>query len=616
MTASNASWINFLRKYGPLATNDNMYDETIEKSRVRAGVDPIVLPTPYLDEAIQCLVGAKPRSVVLCGTAGDGKTYYCRQIWERLGGSHEDWADESRSSNGMYSLRWDDRNIHIIKDLSEVKKGIVKTTLAKISKDLLDAKSSELYVIAANHGQLHEQWLGVIESTAAQRVWESIEDQLIDGKTSSSIPVRLFDLSKRPASISMEKVFDAVLGHKRWGNCESCHLHSGLSVCPILENRKRLHEGEQGALFRRRLIALMELNSQNNQHVPIRHQLMLVANILLGHSGAKNGLLSCADVEGVQREGSGWKASPYGNAVGENLTVRARRNREVFEKLDRLGLGNETSNKIDRLLTLGADDPDLRTDYDTLLGNDLVYGATVPWIRAQAAYLENGLYEDAADELSFKKQLRLQRQRLFFTVPDSRLSDYDTWHLTVYQNAPAFLALLDLINQGGQPPTEIVRRLVRGLNRIFTGELVEVSDTLILASAGSYSQARTNLLYEGEIAVRPSRGESITIVAVAPRKMALRIQLTKSDLLRPIDLPLTVLRFEFLTRVSDGALPSSFSLECYEDVLSFKSRVLASFEERRALEGEETHSGELSLRFIDLMDDGRIRSHAVEVRSL
>jgi hypothetical protein len=613
MSPPNASWINFLRKYGPLATNDNMYDETIEKSRLRAGVEPIELPTPYLDEAIECLRSAAPKSVILCGTAGDGKTYYCRKIWERLGGSSNDWTDDARASNGMHSLAVGDRQVHIIKDLSEVNKAIVKTTLARISKDLLDPVSRELYVIAANHGQLHEQWLSIMEMPSAHRVWQSIEDQLVDGTTSSGVPIQLFDLSKRPSAVSMKHVFEAVLGHKRWGACDTCDLRAGSAPCPILENRRRLYEGDSGALFRRRLLDLMELNSQNNQHIPVRHQLMLVANILLGHSEAKNGLMNCGDIEQLQRGGTVWKASPYGNAVGENLSPRARRNREVFEKLDRLGLGHETSNRIDRLLTLGADDPDLKADYDLLLGSDPTYGATVPWVRAQAAYLENGLYEEGEEDASFKKQLRLQRQRLFFTVPESKADEYEIWHLTVYQNAPSFLALLKLLCAGGQAASETVRKLVRGLNRIFTGELVEVSDTLVLATAGSYSQARTNLLYEGEISVRPHRGESVTLVSLAGRTIALRVQLARSTELQPVDLLLTVLRYEFLTRVADGALPSSFSLECYEDVLSYKSQVLSAYETRRKLDGEEMREGELTLRFIDLMDDGRVRAHAVEV---
>jgi hypothetical protein len=36
-------------------------------------------------------------------------------------------------------------------------------------------------------------------------------------------------------------------------------------------------------------------------------------------------------------------------------------------------------------------------------------------------------------------------------------------------------------------------------------------------------------------------------------------------------------RFEFLVRVAQGALPSSFSKECNEDVLAFKTQVLSEY---------------------------------------
>ncbi len=45
-----------------------------------------------------------------------------------------------------------------------------------------------------------------------------------------------------------------------------------------------------------------------------------------------------------------------------------------------------------------------------------------------------------------------------------------------------------------------------------------------------------------------------------------------------IDFPLHLTRYEFLLRVADGALPSSFSKECNEDVLAFKSQVLSRFD--------------------------------------
>lgn len=612
MVLPNSAWINFLRKYGPSAANDNMYDETIERSRRRAGVDPLVLPTPFLDDAFRCLIAESPVSVVLTGTAGDGKTYYCRQLWERLGGTPEDWADDSKASEGMYIVRRDGRDIHIIKDLSEVEKSMARTVLAKISKDLADGNTSRLYVIAANHGQLYEQWLPILAMPAAYAVWECIEDQLVEGATDSSIPVRLFDLSRRPAAESMKAVLTAMLEHPRWSQCEGCVLKDRSPPCPIINNRRRLQGAAEGYEFRNRLVQLMELSTQNNQHIPVRQQLMLVSNILLGHADAKDGLMACGEVESIQSAGTIWKATPYGNAVGENLSPRKRRNREIFEKFERLGLGHETSNRIDRLLTVGGDDPELKSDYEALLGNDAMYGATAPWVRARAAYLENGDYEDEEDSLSFKTQLRLARQRLFFTLPADRARQYGVWELTVYQNAETFLSVIETVRSGRAPPAELVKQLVRGLNRVFTGALLEVNDSLVLATAGSYSQARTNLLYEAEISVRPSRGEVVTLVERPPRGISLRVQLMRGDELSPEDLPLTALRFEFLARVAEGALPSSFSLECYEDILAYKTRVLSALERRREIEGE-AHGEGLTLKFIDVMDDGRVRPHDVEV---
>ena len=615
MLPPNASWINFLRKYGPLATNDNMYDETIERSRQSAGIEPIELPTPFLDEAIACLTATPPMSVILTGTAGDGKTYYCRKIWERLHGDPAHWANDAHASNGMYRLNVGGRELCIIKDLSEINKNIVRTVLAAITRDFIDRSAKRLYVVAANHGQLYEQWFGSVNTDASRQVWSAIEDQLVDGRSNADIPVRLFDLSKRPAAESLQRVIASVVDHPRWSKCGDCELRQQPRVCPIYENRTRLREGEAGALFRDRLAQLVELKSQNGRHISVRHQLMLTANMLLGHEDGKNALIGCADVANIQRAGTVWKASIYGNAFGENLTPRVRRNRDVFEKLERLGLGQETSNRIDQLLTVGADDPNLLPDYTTLVGSDPVYGTTSPWRAAQAAYLEQGTFGASEEDETFAKQLRLQRQRLFLSMPSSYGQRYDLWHLTVYQNGQLFLDTLSSVTAGRSVPVDVTRRLVRGLNRVFTGELVEESDTLVIASSGSYSQSRTNLLFEGEISVRPNRGESVTLVRGVGKSMALRVQVARPETVPPTDLPLTVLRFEFLSRVAEGALPSSFSLECYEDVLAFKGRVLAALQQRRQLEGDTGEKGgELVLRFVDLLEDGTVRPHDVEVR--
>ncbi len=86
-----SKWIRFLRQYGPIPQNENLYDEHIRRSARRAGVDPLRFNHPASTAVLTCITGPAPVSVVLTGTAGDGKTHLCRQVWEAVGGDPTAW---------------------------------------------------------------------------------------------------------------------------------------------------------------------------------------------------------------------------------------------------------------------------------------------------------------------------------------------------------------------------------------------------------------------------------------------------------------------------------------------------------------------------------------------
>ena len=111
-----SNWLKFLRKYGPIARNDNMYDETIQRSARRAEVKPIEFIHPYHDELLKCVKEqtSAPISVILTGTAGDGKTHLCRQVWNELGGDETQWDKD----NPYLVLQVNDHKVHFIRDLS------------------------------------------------------------------------------------------------------------------------------------------------------------------------------------------------------------------------------------------------------------------------------------------------------------------------------------------------------------------------------------------------------------------------------------------------------------------------------------------------------------------
>ena len=52
VSQQGTKWIRFLRQYGPVARNDNMYDEHIQRSAQRSGVRPIAFMHPLENEIL------------------------------------------------------------------------------------------------------------------------------------------------------------------------------------------------------------------------------------------------------------------------------------------------------------------------------------------------------------------------------------------------------------------------------------------------------------------------------------------------------------------------------------------------------------------------------------
>ncbi len=62
----------------------------------------------------------------------------------------------------------------------------------------------------------------------------------------------------------------------------------------------------------------------------------------------------------------------------------------------------------------------------------------------------------------------------------------------------------------------------------------------------------------------------------------------------------------------EGALPASFSKECYEDLLAFKSRLIAAYTKRQA--GEQFPPGSaIGLNLLALTDQGMPDPRFVEI---
>jgi len=616
-----SAWVRFLRSYGPTPNNLTMFDEYVSGALSKAKIEPIRLSTPLLDQMVQHVQSKIPGSILIAGTAGDGKTYHCRALWTQLGGDQEAWV----AKGNVKELRLADGRLAVfIKDLSEFSGQESDHPLERLEKSVLGGDNTEVIVLAANHGQILDRLrdLGKRQGRSHPLRKPLQEHFLQAGPAPHRLAV--FDLSRTTNRKTLDEIAKSVAGHPEWEKCKSCTLATGDKVCPIDENRRRLLGESEGGQLARRLGDLVEVARFNGLHLPVRDLLALCSNMILGYSDAKRAkenLMTCADVAKIQEGGHISKASIYVNAFGANLPKRRASGRPVFKAMMSFGVGEETSNAADGLLVYGNHDSKLRADFERLVGVDPVYGSTPDFCAAQDAYLEG--YESARignGSTEFLGMLAAQRRRLYFTLPDGD-AGYSRWSMTAFRFAGEYLDIIESL-RAKRPVMETVRgQIVKGLNRVMTGLLLENVDRIFIASSAGFTQSRVSALCDHEISSRRQSGVGMAIrLSEEAGRPLLDMSLAPGQG-NSVSFDLTPIRFEFLSRVADGALPASFSSECHEDFLAFKAKLLRKAElvRKAGLAGDDDEIGAeaptLTLNFIDIEPGGRGFTRPVAVKA-
>jgi hypothetical protein len=593
-----------------------LFDEYVSAALAKAKVAPIRLDSPQLGKIVERVRSGASGSVLIAGTAGDGKTYHCRSLWSELGGEHHVWSGAEPIKRLALN---DGRVAFFVKDLSELSDEQGDHALNLLERSVLGNEANELLVLAANHGQILERLrsLGVRQGRA-HPLRKPIQDAFLQAGPCHE-RLAIFDLSKTAHRHSLEESLDAVARHPAWSNCLECALDRDGRVCPISENRRRLLGTNDDRRLAKRLGDLVEIARHNGAHLPVRDLLALAANMILGHPDAREGLMSCSDVARIQQAGEVDKGSIYGNVFGANLPKRRVLSRPVFQALLAFGIGEETSNAADGLLVYGDDDTRLSDAFARLIASDPVYGATPSFLASKDRYLEGEegarLDNGASD---FLKRLESQRHRLFFTLPEDE-PGFCFWNLTAFRFAGDYLDTIAALSKRKAIAETVRARLARGLNRVMSGLLLENADKVFVASSGGFTHSKISVLCDTELPARrtPSgvgmaikldetTGRPCIEVAVAPHTKDL------------VSLSLSPIRFEFLCRVAEGTLPGSFSNECLEDLMAFKARLLRQAELSRSGQEDEGEplpdDDTLALNFIEIESSGHGFSRPIAVK--
>src|SRR5260370_13792841 len=497
MNDSMTKKLRFLRQYGPISRNDSMYDESIQRAAKRAGVAPILFDHPHRTDLLSCFNTASPTSVILTGTAGDGKTHLCREIWTELNGDWTAWATDDPYLSTVIS-RGDGAEIqlHVIRDLSawvpRTHAGWPPEKLELLNlfcQSLYEDDSKNIFLIAANDGQLIESWRRLPDSEYIVKVRFLLERLLVEGRQHEpGVRLVLFNLSRGSSGELLDLALEAFLSHEVWSEClaSNADAHQAFGAnCPIRHNYELLRT----PLVQKRLRALFELCDYNDLHIPIRQILMLLTNAVLGHPDVKDQLMVPADIPILIKEGIVAKARLYNNVFGGNLPDTRRESLTIFAYLDRFRIVYETWNRIDNILIFGGADDNLHPYFEQLLSNDKFYGAQAGYLAAQRNLVAGT--DSEKHTTHFLREFVSQRRGLFFKIPVAQELELFLWDLTVFKYAGEYLSrVIHPLLANRQVDHPIRARLVKGLNRIFVGMLINSDRELILASSLSFSKAK------------------------------------------------------------------------------------------------------------------------------
>ena len=601
-------FVEFLRHYGPIPASDNMYDELIQAEIARSEVHPpIQIPPSRLAKLVANFHSDTPTNVILTGTAGDGKTYHCRRLWQDLGGDVAEWEIGRKVCS--IELPVSRRRLELVKDLSELTVADKDAFFPGFSAAVAGTLNDPVYLVAANDGQLVASWRewADVHDAETRHIFNAIEGMLVENRTHhSELNVQLYNLSLVDASQHFESIVTELVEHVQWERCNGCELFSpdGITSCPIRINRERLRGRPHNRIFRERLASLLRLASTNRLHSPIRDLLLLVTNIILGDQHVGQSLLTCRTAHNRAKSGEYSLTNPYTNVFGDNLPEKERDKYQVFSIIGTFGIGHETDNRLDNLLIYdryaGSD------EYKALVSNDPYYGAV-----CYQALLDDYLQGERTQTGTFLQALEAQRRRLFFSLSDT--SSFDAWTLTVFRSARIFMNFVSELDVGNDVAS-LTDDLVRGLNRTFCGMMIDHGAQVYLSSSGGDGRGRISPILEQQVRVGPHRRDIYFSFELADDRITPVIVVRDPAL--PVNeqvidrFSLQITHFEYLLRVASGILPASFSRQCFEDFLDFKLRLIERIGD---LIGQSESGQNLSLDTITVDGQGRIQVDDIRI---
>jgi hypothetical protein len=405
-------------------------------------------------------------------------------------------------------------NVYFVKDFTELSKDDKLFILEKVENIVFNS-SNERFVIAVNDGILIDS----LKEFKKDKLLKLIED-LIDNKEHEK--VALFDLFQTSSYRNFSLLLDEILERSKNVKCdyENCIIHNNIKLI------------EQ---FKPQILKIIKISDLNYEHLTFRKLFMIIANMILGYE--KGVFSSCKEANKYYKNRDKIKSAFYNNIFLDNLNDSSR---EKFKTFLELNIGKESLNLID----------------DKILYEDIEI-ETLFFNKEKFEKIKEKYFEDNSNYEELNQYLIYIRRYLFFSNEELAKE------LIIYKYLDEFIEIL----KNEKVKNRIKQKIVVALNRIFLGELVDEKSELYIASSFTKSFSKVSDEIVDEVSIKDIKFEFQTSKIDKSFKKFYLVIKNKKLL---IDLHL----YEFLRRVAEGIMPLSFSMEYYEKVLNFKSKLI------------------------------------------
>jgi hypothetical protein len=606
MSTLGENWIKLLRGYGPLAGNNATEAENVDSFAKLMKIERISFRHPARDQLEACLLNSAPENrltVLVIGTAGDGKTTLCFELLKDLTGCQP----ASMAPDGIETFKLTDGSeLDFIRDLTGWRKRNADNTLTDdrvIQLELIASHAAgEAHrptIIAVNDGQLHGVYRA-LPKHASGRLRDFFREAIrlhshSLSESGEAFPrFRLIDLSSITSEVLMKECINALLARPEW-KCFEDEADDPLFApdSPFATNYKILSSPH----IQERLCDLARLADACHFHLSIRAVLILLCNALLGHEGAKDGLLKPnAETRKLLKKDHKRAASSFHrNLFGYNLSSIRRNKHNIYRFLGALQVGKETTNDIDELLIFGDRDEDTKNLYARVVAHDPHHQRSHVLAHQIARYIRGDL-SDAQDLNKFMELLADERSRIFLHASAEAIKEECLWCITAFHHAGEYINDFLKPVRAGEPIHGVkLNSLITGLNRIWTGAYIANTEQELFLASGL--DMTTSPVSDILLQAIPKSSIKITI----SRNKLPCITITHNG--KFFSMVLTLMRFEFIQRAYEGAMPGSFSREACEDLMAIKQRALRDLDI-----GEDEHA----VIHLTLGEGGKVQKTHIE----